>query len=134
MKLCLLNCSLSYRYIAHQGQLNLISETTFLSKLKTHLFSQVLSWLPKICICHYFIKIPVSFLDTSMSTRLTSLHRLSNSFTNNDLDSIGYLFRLPFLLYCMLQQRNMSAEVLFEPQESSCCDIKNCTSIIILRS
>ena len=35
-------------------------------------------------------------LGKSMATRLTSLHRLSNFFTNNDLDSIGYFFRLPF--------------------------------------
>ena len=36
-----------------------------------------------------------------MANRLTSLHRSSNSLTNNeDLDPIGYLFRLPFLLYC----------------------------------
>ena len=37
----------------------------------------------------------------SMATILTSLHRLSNSLTSNDPDSIGYLFSLPFLLYCM---------------------------------
>ena len=36
-----------------------------------------------------------------MASRLTSLHGLSNYLTNNNLDSIGYLFRLQFLLYCM---------------------------------
>ena len=38
-----------------------------------------------------------------VGTRLTSLHRLSNSLTYNDLDSIGYLFRLLFVLqaYCV---------------------------------
>ena len=37
----------------------------------------------------------------SMDTRLKSLHIISNSLTNSDLDSIGYLFRLLFSLYCM---------------------------------
>ena len=64
--------------------------------------SQVLSWLLRICICHYyFIKIQAILLDKSMTTRLALLHRSSNSLRNNDLDSIDYLFRLPLLLYCM---------------------------------
>ena len=43
-----------------------------------------------------------SYLATLMATRLTPLHRLPNSLSpTDDLDSIGYLFILPFLLYCM---------------------------------
>ena len=50
----------------------------------------------------YFIKIQAISLGKFMATRPTSLHRSSNYLTNNnDLDSIGYLFRLPLLLYCM---------------------------------
>ena len=43
----------------------------------------------------------VIFLGKSMATGLTSPHRLSNYLSNNDLDYIDYLFRLPFLLCCM---------------------------------
>ena len=50
--------------------------------MSTHLFSQVVSWLLQICICHYFIKIQPILLDKSMAARLTSLHRSSNSLTN----------------------------------------------------
>ena len=56
----------------------------------------------QICICHYVIKIQAILLGKSMAIRLTSLQRLPNSLTNNDLDSIGYLFKLSFLLYCMM--------------------------------
>ena len=41
---------------------------------------------------HYFIKIQAILHGKSMAIRLTSLHRLSNSLTNNDLDFTGYLF------------------------------------------
>ena len=55
---------------------NLLSESSFLSKFKTHL-SQVLPPNLRQCVCHYFIKIQPILFGKSMATlRLTSLHRL----------------------------------------------------------
>ena len=75
---------------------NPISKSTFLSKLKTDLFHLFHESYPASSESESSI-----LIGKSMTTRLTSLHRLSNTLTNND--SNDYLFRLLFLLYCMTQ-------------------------------
>ena len=74
--LCQLNFAI-LKTIARRGQIS-YAKSTFLSKLKTYLFHK-------------------SYPGSSKSASLQDYKTL----TNNDLDSSGFLFRLPFLLYCM---------------------------------
>ena len=71
-----------------------LSQIQIYVKPKDSSLSQIFSWLIQVCICHYFTQLQAIRRSKSMTTRLTSLHSLSNPLTNNDLDSIGYLFRL----------------------------------------
>ena len=89
------------KIVARRGRDKYLIQIYSYVKTRGLSLSQVLFWLIKICIRLYFIKVQPILLGKSMATRLTSLQRLSNSFTNNGLDFIGYLLRLLFLLYCM---------------------------------